>query len=137
MRRKKYRKKKDVSLTKLVTIVVVAGTYLYTRSVSYTIYSGLSVIILSQMIKTLEQSRYEKKLRNSGIREIGKMNGYQFEYYLAALLKGLGYKVKVTQASNDLGADLIISKDGEKIVVQAKRYFNKVEIKAIQEIASA
>jgi len=42
--------------------------------------------------------------------------------------------IKVT---GDQGADLILSKDGEKIVVQAKKYAGKVSNKAVQEIAAA
>ena len=34
-------------------------------------------------------------------------------------------------------ADLILKKDGEKIVVQAKRYSNKVGIEAVQQIIGA
>jgi restriction system protein len=31
-----------------------------------------------------------------------------------------GYKIEVTQAAGDYGADLVFSKEGKKIVVQAK-----------------
>ncbi|HEY9569713.1 MAG TPA: restriction endonuclease, partial [Metalysinibacillus sp.] len=40
-------------------------------------------------------------------------------------------------ASGDYGADLILHKDGQKIVVQAKRYKNNVGIRAVQEIIPA
>jgi restriction system protein len=64
------------------------------------------------------------------------MDGYEVEYYLELLFKKLGYQVKRTPSSNDFGADLIL--EGEtRIVVQAKRYKNKVGIKAVQEINSA
>jgi HJR/Mrr/RecB family endonuclease len=49
----------------------------------------------------------------------------------------MGYIVELTKSSNDQGADLIISKLGEKYVVQAKRYSNKVNNKAIQEVVAA
>nr|WP_245403023.1 restriction endonuclease [Peribacillus muralis] len=65
------------------------------------------------------------------------MDGVQFRYFLAALFKHIGYKVKTTQASSDYGADILIVKEDKKIVIQAKRYLKKVGIKAVQEITAA
>lgn len=78
-----------------------------------------------------------KKYANSGIRETDTMSGEDFELFLAAHFKKNGYKVKATPKSKDYGADLIISKGGITTAVQAKRYADKVGIKAIQEIVSA
>ncbi|MCY9514448.1 restriction endonuclease [Paenibacillus apiarius] len=39
----------------------------------------------------------------------------------------------MTKAAGDYGADLVIQKEGKKIVVQAKRYNKNVGIKAVQE----
>jgi restriction system protein len=52
------------------------------------------------------------------------------------LYKKLGYHVKRTPSSNDFGTDLILEGQ-ERIVIQAKRYKNKVGIRAVQEINSA
>jgi restriction system protein len=41
--------------------------------------------------------------------------------------------VEVTRASGDFGADLVLKKEGKKIVVQAKRYSKNVGLKAVQE----
>jgi restriction system protein len=79
----------------------------------------------------------EQKLRKSGILEVDKMSGRRFEEYLQALLKNRGFSVHLTPASGDYGADLILSVQGKKIVVQAKRYRKRVGVKAVQEIASA
>lgn len=79
----------------------------------------------------------EARLRKSGILEVDQMPGRQFEEFLSALLKAKGYAVQLTPASGDYGADLILSSNRKRIVVQAKRYKKKVGIKAVQEIASA
>lgn len=103
-------------------------------------FFGASMIILIlavYIISIVKQSRYEKMLLQSGIYEVDSMKGSTFEDYLATLLKGQGYKVRQTPTSGDYGADLIISANGIKIAVQAKRYKNKVGIKAVQEISSA
>ncbi|MBU7595810.1 restriction endonuclease [Metabacillus halosaccharovorans] len=78
-----------------------------------------------------------RNLKRSGMLEVDKMSGRRFEEYLKVLLLGRGYRVKLTPASGDYGADLILSIKGKTIIVQAKRYKKKVGIKAVQEIASA
>ncbi|WP_239984652.1 restriction endonuclease [Lentibacillus sediminis] len=79
----------------------------------------------------------EYRLRKSGMPEVDKMSGAAFERYLQVLFKARGYKANLTPATGDYGADLVLSFQGKKIVVQAKRYKKKVGVRAIQEISSA
>ncbi|WP_246168669.1 restriction endonuclease [Paenibacillus antarcticus] len=81
--------------------------------------------------------KHEARLKSSGIAEIDKMEGVQFEQYLGHLFRSQGYKAEVTQATGDYGADLVLSKDGKRIVVQAKRYSKNVGLKAVQEVRGA
>ena len=76
-------------------------------------------------------------LDDKNIAEVDKMEGLEFEHYLAKLFANLGYDTKVTNGSGDYGADLILLSNTKKIIVQAKRYKKRVGIKAVQEIASA
>ncbi|HDR7659857.1 TPA: restriction endonuclease [Bacillus wiedmannii] len=78
-----------------------------------------------------------EELRQSNIYQIDQMNGRQFEEYLSALYQALGYQTEVTKASGDFGADLILKNNNETIIVQAKRYSNKVSLQAVQEIVAA
>lgn len=91
------------------------------------------------VILAMVGARYQRleRLRNSGIAEIDKMSGAEFENYLGQLFRILGYRVEVTQTSGDYGADLILTKEGNRIVVQAKRYSKNVGLKAVQEVQSA
>lgn len=75
--------------------------------------------------------------RKAKIRDIDKMDGIEFEYYLEALFKKLKFKPVVTKATHDFGADLILKSEHKKIVVQVKRSNSKVGIKAVQEIFAA
>ncbi|TBX57954.1 restriction endonuclease [Bacillus mycoides] len=43
----------------------------------------------------------------------------------------------MTKGSGDFGADLILKNNSEKIIVQAKRYKNKVGIQSAQEVIGA
>ncbi|WP_288959449.1 restriction endonuclease [uncultured Aminobacterium sp.] len=65
------------------------------------------------------------------------LSGTEFEEYLLKIFQGLGYKGMTTQPSNDFGADLLVSKDGETTAVQAKCYAKPVGISAIQEVIGA
>lgn len=77
------------------------------------------------------------RLARSGVNDIDNMDGKTFEKYLEVLFIKLGYKVERTRYIGDYGADLVVNKDGIKTVIQAKRYKNKVGIKAIQEAVAA
>lgn len=69
--------------------------------------------------------------------EIDNMSGKEFEKLLLILFEIMGYPVEATPGSQDYGADLILYKNGLKIVVQAKRYKSHVGVKAIQEIVAS
>lgn len=93
-------------------------------------------LIIKKVVKRVRSSKSEKKLAASGIKDIDKMDGYQFEEYLKVLFKKLGYKASVTKKSGDFGVDLVLKSNNHSIAVQAKRYgfSNKVSIKAVQEV---
>ena len=64
-------------------------------------------------------------------------NGWEFENYIANLLKKLGYSnVKVTSGSGDFGVDVLASKLGTRYAFQCKLYSNPVGNKAVQEVVS-
>ena len=79
----------------------------------------------------------ERKLKRSGILQVDQMKGKEFEDYLRILFLERGYHVQTTPATGDYGADLILSKGGRRIVVQAKRYKKNVGLKAVQEVSTA
>lgn len=64
-------------------------------------------------------------------------NGWEFESYIANLLKKLGYSnVRVTSGSGDFGVDVLASKLGTRYAFQCKLYSNPVGNKAVQEVVS-
>jgi restriction system protein len=62
------------------------------------------------------------------------MSGAEFERFIGKLYTRLGYDVSLTQGGGDQGVDLILSKDGQKIAVQAKRWTGVVGNTAVQEV---
>lgn len=63
--------------------------------------------------------------------------GIEFEQFLKNLFETLGYRVETTSSSGDQGADLILVKESQRIVVQAKFYSSSVGNKAVQEVLGA
>ncbi len=92
-------------------------------------WTMLCALCLLLFFRRLIRGRY---LRMS-MKKVDKLSGRAFEKYLAVHFRHLGYRVKLTDFSHDYGADLIVKKRGEKIVVQAKRYEKNVGIAAVQE----
>jgi len=84
-----------------------------------------------------EAKAVEERLLASGIHKVDGMTGQEFEQFLSLCYRKLGFKVQMTPASQDFGADLILYKDDTKSVVQAKRYKEPVGIKAVQEVIGA
>lgn len=65
--------------------------------------------------------RYRRKRRYP--LEIDLMEGHDFEYYCAELLRQQGFlEVEVTRGSGDYGIDILAEKDGVTYAIQCKRY---------------
>lgn len=120
-----------------LSVILVIFVYTKTNSILFSVVSFITPLMFVALINQVNNIIKDRKLKMSGIREVDRMTGYQFEQFLAVMFKDLGYKVRLTKKTGDFGADLIVYKNGVKTVVQAKRYSKKVGIKAIQEISAA
>ncbi|MNJ45283.1 restriction endonuclease [Paenibacillus bouchesdurhonensis] len=139
-RRKSKAKQEEELVQALLTLIVfisIFGTFSLTKSLQATItVTVLAVAVFIAVLIIIGIKRTER-LKRSGIADIDKMEGVQFEQYLGHLFQAQGYKTQVTKAAGDFGADLILQKAGRKIVIQAKRYSKNVGIKAVQEAQAA
>jgi restriction system protein len=97
---------------------------------------GASLGLLIFVIEKYKQ-RKRKILFDSGIDTIDNMSGVVFEKYLLEHFKHLGYSGQLTPSTADYGADLVLQKDGRRVVVQAKRWKNNVGVDAIQQVIGA
>lgn len=123
----------------LSTVVILTSLYVYftTRNYKDTIAIVIIGTVIVIFINIAIKQYHKKKLLNSGIGTVDKMSGEQFEEFLLAHFKNLGYKGYTTPVTNDYGADLVIEKDKKRIVVQAKRWQGRVKIEAVQQIVAA
>lgn len=99
----------------------------------YFIVIIILTLIILRCFKLLKRNVGAGKRLN----KIDIMSGEDFEKYLMYNFQKRGYKVKTTPVTGDYGADLILSKKGTKICVQAKRYKSNVGNSAVQEIVAA
>jgi restriction system protein len=136
-RRTKKQQRQIADGIKTLLLLVAATSYYFTRQLYLTLMFVGVVMILIVIVVIIKSKREKERLRNSGIEQIDVMDGIQFEHYLKELYLSRGYSAEVTSASGDYGADLLLKKDGKKIVVQAKRYAKDVGIKAVQEVMGA
>lgn len=131
------RRKQADPVEAIMAICLLAG-FLFTLQATKSLVASFAVLMLIFavffVIAYFIKLQREERLRRSGIADIDKMDGRQFELYLGILFKHLGYAVKVTRAAGDFGADLVLEKDGKRIVVQAKRYSKNVGIEAVQQV---
>lgn len=63
------------------------------------------------------------------------MEGHEFEYFCADLLRRRGFKeVVVTKSSGDFGIDILAERDGISYGIQCKNYSAPIGVKAVQEV---
>ncbi|MCM1120760.1 MAG: restriction endonuclease [bacterium] len=76
-----------------------------------------------------------RAVRRRRPQEMDLMEGHEFEYYCAELLRQAGFlEVEVTRGSGDYGVDILAEREGVTYAVQCKRYDGPVGVKAVQEV---
>ncbi|MHB1954647.1 MAG: restriction endonuclease [Sulfobacillus sp.] len=121
-------------------MVVVVLTAQWVAAHPLALLGVVAVVVLIFMARSHASAVAVQRLRLSGIATIDNMSGVQFERRLAQLFADLGYRVRGTKTSGDYGADLLINKPGQMlVVVQSKCYSagHSVGVGAIQEVLGA
>ncbi|MDG0808452.1 PDDEXK family nuclease [Cohnella rhizosphaerae] len=94
------RKKKQSSLLELLVAPVMLGAFFLVFSATKSLVAGgiaflmggLILVVIGQMLKSVRL----EKLKRSGIADIDKMDGYNFEKYLGQMFRSFGYQTEVT-----------------------------------------
>lgn len=123
----------------LYFLSLLIAYWVWTKSGSYKlgIISFIVMLVILVIGIQLYKSWREQKLLDSGIDVVDNMSGIEFEEFLLAYFKKLGYTGYLTPPTEDYGADLVLEKNGRKLVVQAKRWKQIVGIEAVQQIVGA
>lgn len=70
--------------------------------------------------------------------EVDTMDPFQFEHYVASLLRFQGFRnIQVTKKSGDWGADIIAERESQKYTIQVKRWRKDVTDRAVKEAVFA
>ncbi len=90
---------------------------------------GAAIVLITVLIVVIV-----KKIRMRPL-PMDEMEGHDFEYYCADILKARGFmEVEVTRGSGDFGADILAEKDGVTYAIQCKCYDKPIGVKAVQEV---
>ena len=82
-------------------------------------------------------TKTESKPKAQTLIDIDRLNPNLFEATIAALYSKQGFQVYLTPYSNDKGVDVVVLKNGENYLIQAKQTKSLVGNEAIQEICTA
>ena len=84
--------------------------------------------IVAMFVLLLKRRRYRPLF-------VDEMEGHEFEFYCADLLRARGFsEVEVTSGSRDFGVDILAEKDGVTYAIQCKCYTTPVGVSAVQEV---
>lgn len=97
------------------------------------IYPILLGVLLAAALAFLLLAALRRRRRRAAS-ELDDMEGHDFEYFCAELLRQRGFQeVEVTRGSGDYGVDILAEKEGVTYAIQCKRYNGPVGVKAVQE----
>lgn len=93
-----------------------------------------AVLVLLGSILVYAALRWVNRHSRPDAPEMDEMEGRDFEFYCAELLRESGFQnVEVTRGSGDFGADILCERDGVTYAVQCKCYESVVGVHAVQE----
>lgn len=105
------------------------------------VFGVLALVVFVSILDALWRRLSKPRTRTASelyekLDRLSEMDGFQFEHYTAGLLRALGYRTHVLQASGDRGVDVMATspEDGRKIAVQCKLYKRRVGNKPVQEV---
>lgn len=106
-------------------------------------YTGFSLKDAKDYVDELERTMKKASVKPkqvhyvSGVSAIDGMEGHEFEYFCADLLRKVGFsEVTVTPGSGDQGVDVLAVKDGIKYAVQCKNYASALSNTPVQEVSA-
>lgn len=126
------------SVSNLASLLVSSGHAKFTDFLL--VHQDLSARI-QRAVDQIAIDDFEKMLRRPThksvtIDDVDLMTGEEFEALVARIFTCLGYDAVVTQATGDQGVDVIASKGGTRLGIQAKCYSGPVPNGAVQEIVA-
>ena len=97
---------------------------------------GIALVVgwLAWKILTRKPSSATAAALSQRLASVRFMSGTQFEYFVADIMRGLGYQAQVLGGSGDQGVDVIATGRGERIAIQCKQHARRLGNKPVQEV---
>ncbi|MBV8967211.1 MAG: restriction endonuclease [Mycobacteriaceae bacterium] len=122
--------------------VVAPGANYWLAALGGTV-AALAVLAL-RTARAVAQSRLEESDQRRrdglylalGLASIDGLSGREFEKYVAARVRKMGWKVSATPTTGDFGVDLIAERDDECVAIQCKRRTKPVGVSAVQQVVA-
>ena len=99
--------------------------------------SNLEELLTRAVERNIFGTKTESKPKIQTITDIDRLNPNLFEATIAAIYNRQGFEVYLTPYSNDKGVDVVVLKNGENYLIQAKQTKSPVGRGAVQEICTA
>jgi HJR/Mrr/RecB family endonuclease len=107
-------------------LCAVIGAYmLYVRSLGLRTPPYILPLLVAVPLIIWSLALFSLRLRNARRQTLAQLQALtptEFEDWVGARFRKLGYHVRLTGMGGDHGADLLVEKPGERAIVQCKRY---------------
>ena len=103
-------------------------------AVGFTVRSLVAALELK--LAKSDQRRRDILYLRLRLASVDMLSGGEFEKYVAARFRNMGWQVSATPATGDFGVDLIATRNGECVAVQCKRRGKPVGVSAVQQVVS-
>ena len=101
---------------------------------SWILFGAFGALLLLTAAGWVVERHYLSRAR---LEDVDEMTGWEFERWLAKFFERVGFDVKRTPYHGDFGADFVLTWNGVKIAVQAKRSRRQVGVSAVQQVVAA
>lgn len=101
---------------------------------SWILFGAFLVVLV---VNTAQWLYYRYFIVHAKIDDLDEMTGWEFEKWLRRFFERVGYEVYPTPYRGDFGADFVLTWNGTRIAVQAKRASRQVGLRAVQEVVAA
>ena len=99
------------------------------------IFLAYAIVLIIAVAAKVKNKNPFSDSRYVSAAQVDNMNGHDFEYFCADLLRYDGFiNIQVTRGSGDQGVDIIAWKDGQKYAIQCKRYNKNIGNAAVQQV---
>jgi len=132
--------KRRFMITASYAVLIIGSmvtTYFCLKTITVSLAIGTGALIIYLLAAARGKKRIEKRVTDSGIYDIDRMNNSQFELFLLHLFKGLGYEVEVRRSGSTGGTELFICKDDEQAIVIAANDRRHMGVDAVKQAVEA